>query len=209
VTRLIALVGLASLVAACNDFADFDREHRRDAARPRIVIDPETNPPPLSSPDGGVKPHDSGVPPTADSGALKPDSGPPADSCGHNASELQVFTLLNAERAKSGLSALKCDAAAVKAARGYSQQMCDQGFFDHIGPDGSTPASRLKAAGAVFSAAGENIAWGYPTAQDVHDGWMGSSGHRANMLSTSWDRVGVGYVLCKGSKAYWTENFLR
>lgn len=169
--------------------------------------------------DGGGGPHLDGgqlVPPS-----VKPDSSPapdltipdqgppPPPPCGHTQMESQVFTMLNQERTNRGLSPLTCDPAAVKAARDFSQQMCDMGFFSHYGPGGTTVSSRLKAAGAKFYGAGENIAKGYKTPQSVTSGWMNSSGHRKNMLSTYWDRVGIGYVLCNGTKAYWTEDFLR
>lgn len=168
-----------------------------------------------STADGGAAPQsDSGYylpdspPPQADLTPPAPDTGPPPPSCGHNSMEDQVFKLLNQRRAQSGLQALACDAAAVRASRDFSQLMCDKKFFSHYGPGGSTVSSRLKAAGAQFSYAGENIAYGYSTPQKVHTGWMNSYGHRKNMLSKSWSRVGIGYVLCNGSRAYWTEDFL-
>jgi uncharacterized protein YkwD len=48
----------------------------------------------------------------------------------------------------------------------------------------------------------------YPTAQSAHDGWMGSPGHRSNMLNPGWQRVGIGMVPC-GMNALWTEDFMR
>jgi len=168
-------------------------------------------------PDSGATPPgpalDGSAAPGFDTGTAPPpptpDSGPPpsTDSCGHNATEQEVFKLLNAERVSRGLKAYTCDPCAVKAARGHSQYMCTTKVFSHYA--NGTPSSRCKAAGATFSSCGENIAWGYATPAEVHKGWMNSPGHRAAMLSTSFDRVGVGFVLCNGKTAYWTENFLK
>jgi uncharacterized protein YkwD len=155
--------------------------------------------------DGGSPPLPDSRP-RPDSKRAQPDTGS-GTSCGQNAMELGVFVLLDQERANAGLSSLACDPAAVKAARDYSEAMCTQNFFSHTGLDGSTVITRLIAAGASFYTAGENIAKGYSTPQDVHDGWMSSPGHKANMMSTTWTRVGIGYWNCSGT-AYWTEDFL-
>jgi uncharacterized protein YkwD len=119
-----------------------------------------------------------------------------------------VFDLLNQERARNGAGPLRCDPVGVQAARAHSQDMCDRGYFSHTSPEGKAPWDRLRDAGAQFSAAGENIAMGQPTAEAVHDAWMRSSGHRRNMLNPSWDRTGIGYVDCRG-RAIWTEVFMR
>jgi uncharacterized protein YkwD len=160
--------------------------------------------------DGAIAPApDVGTPPPPPQPPT-PDSGPPPGStCGHTAIEQQVFVLLNQARAQKGLQPYTCDPFAVQAARGHSQDMCDKKYFSHTGLDGSSPSSRLKAAGATFSYSGENIAWGYPTPQAVHNGWMGSWGHRKAMLSPTFQRVGIGHVLCNGKTSYWTENFLQ
>lgn len=165
---------------------------------------------PAPKPDASPAPAPTPTPPTPP--APKPDSGlPPGslDACGQTAFEAKVFALANEERVKRNLPAYTCDPAAVKCARAHSQDMCDQGYFSHTGKDGSQPEDRLKAAGAVFSFGGENIAWGQKTPEAVHQTWMNSWGHRAAILSTSFNRLGVGYVLCKGKTPYWTQNFLK
>jgi len=216
----LTLAALCGPLWACGDDPPRQRglPARPDGGR-RIIVNKGK-----ATLDGGVGPQidpDSGQPffppPAApDTRAPPPPPPHPPDNgipkhpgCGHNTMEQQVFVLLNQERTSRGLAPLACDPAAVKAARDFSQRMCDQGFFSHYGPGGSTVSSRLKAAGAKFYAAGENIAKGYKTPQSVNSGWMNSSGHRKNMLSSYWDRVGIGYVLCKGYKAYWTEDFLK
>lgn len=220
--RLEGSIALALLLVTspgCGDFDSFSRRAGQDPAptKPnnnrRIIIngnggDAGVNPNPNPNPNPGQP--DGWVPPRLDSGtAPKPDtvSPPPLDNCGHNPTEQQVFQLLNQERQKQGLHLYKCDPFAVKAARGHSEYMCKTKQFSHYA--NGTPSSRLKAAGATFTSCGENIAWGYQTPQAVHNGWMGSWGHRAAMLSKTFDRVGVGFVLCNGKTAYWTENFLK
>ena len=64
----------------------------------------------------------------------------------------------------------------------------------------------MRDEGVTFGAAGENIAAGQPTASSVHQAWMNSSGHRANILNGSFARIGVGHAACGGSPR-WTQNF--
>ncbi|MFW6088055.1 MAG: CAP domain-containing protein [Myxococcota bacterium] len=96
------------------------------------------------------------------------------------------------------------DSAAV--ARAHSQDMCDREYFDHTNPDGDEPYDRLDHAGVSWTAAGENITATQSTAQGAMDTWMGSSTHRANILSESFGRIGVGYVPCDGEHL-WTQVF--
>lgn len=95
--------------------------------------------------------------------------------------------------------ALRC------AARVHSKDMADRSFFSHTNPDNESPFDRMERAGYVFSAAGENIAQGYPTPQAVMDGWMGSDGHCSNIMNPNFTEIGVGYY----DGAYWTQTFGR
>ncbi len=129
---------------------------------------------------------------------------PPGEACG-SAAESHVVDLANAARSMLGMGPLRCDPLMTQAARLHSQDMCDQGYFDHTGRDGSQPWDRMQRAGVRFDSAGENIAWGYGSPQSVHDGWMTSPGHRANLLG-QWGRIGVGLSPCGGDN-YWTQVF--
>jgi len=122
--------------------------------------------------------------------------------------EARVLTLLNAERRRRNLSPLALDAAATRAAQAHSRDMCQRRFFSHISPEGTQPWDRLRAAGASFKAAAENIAVGYRTPEEVHRGWLDSPGHRANRLNPVYRRAGVGLHVC-GDAVYWTELFLK
>ena len=123
-----------------------------------------------------------------------------------SAVEAEELELTNAARREAGLSPLECDEDMARAARLHSQDMCDQGYFSHTSRDGRSFTDRLDAQGVSYRTAGENIAWGQRTPDDVHRAWMGSSGHRANILGSQYGRIGIGHVDCGGSP-YWTQTF--
>jgi hypothetical protein len=114
--------------------------------------------------------------------------------------------LTNGARQAAGLTPLACDEALSRAARLHSQDMCDQGYFSHASLDGRSFVDRIVAQGATYRTAGENIARGQRTPDEVHDAWMDSSGHRANILGAGYGRIGIGYVAC-GGRHYWTQDF--
>ncbi len=134
---------------------------------------------------------------------------PPRRTVQLYAGEVQVLNLLNKERVRRGLSPVRLDVKAIEAARTHSKDMCERGYFDHTSPEGKHPWDRLRSAGARFSAAAENIAKGYLTAQSVHDGWQNSPGHRENRLNPIYTRIGVGLHMCDGKVPYWTELFMK
>lgn len=119
--------------------------------------------------------------------------------------EQEVIRLTNVERAKYGLKPLTEDWELSRVARYKSQDMHDRRYFDHNSPTYGTPFQMMKAFGLSYRSAGENIAMGYRTAQAVVTGWMNSSGHRANILNSSYTKIGVGYV---ADGNYWTQQFI-
>lgn len=125
--------------------------------------------------------------------------------------ESDVIDLVNDERAAEGLGPLSYDANLTAAARGHSQDMGLNDYFDHIGLDGSTPGDRITEAGYSWNTYGENIAAGYATPAAVVAGWMASAGHRANILNPNFCDIGVGYAYVASSTygRYWTQNFGR
>ncbi len=116
-----------------------------------------------------------------------------------------LLPLVNAERARNGLSQLRCDSGLAAVALGHTQDMCARGYFDHYSPEGETHRERLARAG-IYSPAGENILYGDPTADSAFGAWMGSPTHRANILNPPWTRMGVGTMECNGS-IMWTQLF--
>jgi uncharacterized protein YkwD len=134
----------------------------------------------------------------------------PDPGCG-NEVEQEQLRLTNVERAREGLDALECDPGLTIAARLHSQDMCDNDYFSHTSLDGRTFGMRITAQGVRWRTAGENIAWGQGSAEEVTQAWMESPGHRANIMNGDFGRLGVGYVECvDGSgraRPYWTQDF--
>ena len=131
--------------------------------------------------------------------------------------EQQVVDLVNTERANRGLPPYKRVTALDEAARYHSADLGQDNYFQHdsydrVGGNLVKVCSTWTRIGAYYSgASGENIAGGYSTPQSVMDGWMNSTGHRNNILSTgSWE-IGVGYASVNGSNYYhyWTQDFGR
>lgn len=120
--------------------------------------------------------------------------------------ESEVLRLVNIERQKNGLSPLKMSTELSNVARKKSQDMADKNYFSHTSPTYGSPFDMMKQFGIKYTAAGENIAKGYASAEDVMKGWMNSEGHRANILSSKFGTLGVGYVN-KGGTTYWTQMF--
>ncbi|MCG4586576.1 CAP domain-containing protein, partial [Anaerosalibacter bizertensis] len=123
-----------------------------------------------------------------------------------NAEELKVVELVNIERKKAGLSPLSYNEELSKVARIKSQDMADKNYFSHNSPTYKDPFTMMKNFGIKYGQAGENIAKGYLSAESVMNGWMNSSGHRANILNSNFKKIGVGYVN-KGGTTYWTQMF--
>jgi uncharacterized protein YkwD len=123
--------------------------------------------------------------------------------------EDQVLDLINEERASSGLNALTRDSRLDTAARLHSADMACSNYFAHDSLDGSTPWDRIRRQGYEYWSAAENIAAGYATPADVVAGWMGSSGHKANILNPNLTQIGIGYARTSTSKwkSYWTTDF--
>jgi len=119
--------------------------------------------------------------------------------------EQRVAELVNEERAKYGLSPLTLSTELSNVARIKSLDMHDNNYFSHTSPTFGSTFDLLKEKGISYRAAGENIAMGYQTPEAVMDGWMNSSGHRANILSENFAQIGVGYV---ANGNYWTQVFI-
>ena len=122
-----------------------------------------------------------------------------------------MFNLHNQERAAAGLSALRLDSTLVAIARRRAQDMAANNYFSHTSPSGETAFSLMSAAGYSYQMAGENIARNnYPDTQTVQvamQGFMNSSGHRANILSGGYRRVGIGAAVGAGGMKYFAIVF--
>ncbi|MGM0888733.1 MAG: CAP domain-containing protein [Bacillota bacterium] len=129
----------------------------------------------------------------------------PETSSELSAFEQEVVKLTNAEREKQGLAALKIDTELSKVARIKSQDMKDKNYFDHNSPTYGSPFDMMKQFGISYKTAGENIAQGQQTPEEVVQAWMNSQGHRENIMNSSFTHIGVGYV---ESGNYWTQQFI-
>lgn len=108
-------------------------------------------------------------------------------------SEDGMINLINQEREKRGLNKLKLDTNLRIVARLHSEDMFIRGYFSHYSPEGETVADRAAKAGVDFLVIGENLAYA-PTLELAHKGLMNSEGHRANILSEDYGKVGVGVL---------------
>ncbi|MBD8070631.1 CAP domain-containing protein [Bacillus sp. PS06] len=118
--------------------------------------------------------------------------------------EQEVVTLTNSERAKHGLKPLQIDLKVSEVARHKSADMKSNGYFSHTSPTYGSPFEMMKQFGVQYRAAGENIAMGQRSPQEVVTAWMNSEGHRKNILSSNFTHIGVGHV--EGN--YWTQMFI-
>lgn len=110
-----------------------------------------------------------------------------------NSYEQQVAQLTNQQRAKYGLPPLKVSLKLSHMARVKAADMRDHNYFDHNSPTYGSPFNMMKQFGISYSYAGENIAAGQKTPQEVVTAWMNSPGHRANILNKklhgNWPRL--------------------
>lgn len=118
--------------------------------------------------------------------------------------EREVVRLTNEIRAAHGLQKLSVNDALCRAARTKAADMAARGYFSHESPTYGSPFDMMRAFGVTYRSAGENIAYGYNTAEAVMDGWMNSEGHRRNILDPSFTEIGVGYSENGG---FWSQMF--
>ncbi|GIN63529.1 hypothetical protein J27TS8_35220 [Robertmurraya siralis] len=122
--------------------------------------------------------------------------------------ENQVIQLTNQERAKYGLKPLKANWELSRIARYKSADMRDRNYFSHTSPTYGSPFEMIKKFGLSYRSAGENIAAGQTSPQQVVQAWMNSEGHRANILNSGYTEIGVGYVKGGSQRYYWTQMFI-
>ncbi len=119
--------------------------------------------------------------------------------------EQQVVNLTNQEREKAGLAPLEVDSELSKVAQAKSEDMRDNNYFAHNSPTYGSPFDMMNQFGVEYQTAGENIAKGQQTPEEVVNAWMNSEGHRKNIMNGSFTHIGVGYVE-EGN--IWTQQFI-
>lgn len=110
----------------------------------------------------------------------------------------QLFALANLARMHAGVGPLKWDPALADAARQHCLRMAEEGPIAHRYGGEPSLTERAAASGAHFSLIEENVAVG-PSADSIHDQWMHSPPHRANMLNPNVDRIGTAIVAARGT----------
>lgn len=171
-----------------------DSENSEDSEKPDSSDTP-------ALPDRPSTPEEA--PPTVDIDTPEePDASDDTVSYGSYAEA--VLTLVNRYRAENGLSALTLDKSLCKAAETRAREIVST--FSHTRPNGTSCFTVLSESGISYGSVGENIAYGQDSAAEVMSAWMNSSGHRANILSSSFAKLGVG-VYQSGGTLYWAQLF--
>lgn len=124
---------------------------------------------------------------------------------GVNQAVQQVIDLTNAERRKNGLPDLKADTQLNGVAQKKSEDMRQNNYFSHTSPTYGSPFDMMRDFGVTYKTAGENIAQGQRTPQEVVQAWMNSEGHRKNILSKDFTHIGIGY---DSNGHHWTQMFV-
>ncbi len=172
---------------------------------------PEVEQPEQESPDYDV--------PEVEQPELPENNQPEQDNSGSNTPEVeqpevdienltsaqQVVALVNEERAKAGLSPVELDNQVASAALIRANEI--KTSFSHTRPDGRSFSTVLTDNGIRFYGAGENIAWGQRSPEQVMNAWMNSDGHRANILNSKYTKLGVGHFQDASGTNYWVQLF--
>lgn len=116
----------------------------------------------------------------------------------------KVYEIVNQERQAEGKSPLEWDETLGACAAKRAEELVEQ--FSHSRPDGTSCFTIYRDYNVNYSAAGENIAMGQTSPEKVMNSWMNSSGHKANILSDKFGKIGVGCYYANGSY-YWVQMF--
>jgi uncharacterized YkwD family protein len=182
---------------------------QKPAPTPAPTPVPEQKPAPTPTPTPVPEQKPAPAPaPTPAPETTKPAPAPVQTSGEFSAYQQEVLNIVNKERTSRGLSALKFNTEVSKVATLKSQDMIDKGYFDHNSPTYGSPFDMMKQFGITYRSAGENIAMGQRTPQEVMTAWMNSEGHRKNILNSSFTEIGIGIAKDKNGRLYWTQMFI-
>ena len=127
---------------------------------------------------------------------------------GFSKEQVEVLNLVNKERKANGLKPLTLNKELSNVANIKSRDMIEKGYFDHTSPTYGSPFDMMKKFNISYNTAGENIAMGQKTPSEVMNSWMNSSGHRANILNSTYTELGVGIQKDSSGTIYWTQMFI-
>ena len=187
------------------DVPDTDQPDIPDTDQPDVPDTDQPDVPDTDQPD--VPDNDQPDVPAPDQpGPDVPDNDTPDNETEADASIQRIVDLVNEERAKEGLAPLTLHSSATAAAAVRAKEI--KTSFSHTRPDGRNFNTALNEQGVSYRGAGENIAYGQRTPEEVMTGWMNSSGHRANIMNGSYTSIGVGHYVDANGVSYWTQLFL-
>lgn len=146
---------------------------------------------------------------TSDSGTGESDAQKTDERQAEMTQAEAVLKLVNAERAKAGLQPLTLSDKLTNIAYKKAKDMADKNYFSHQSPTYGSPFDMLKQFGVSYSYAGENIAAGQKSAEEVMNSWMNSSGHRANILNKNYTQIGVGFYRGGQYGTEWVQLFIK
>ncbi|MGD6817421.1 CAP domain-containing protein [Metabacillus sp. 84] len=152
---------------------------------------PDQTPPPEQQPNQGQQPDQNQQP-----------GKPEAEDM--TSIENQVVQLTNKERQKNGLEPLKADNSLANVAQEKSDDMQENNYFSHTSPTYGSPFDMMKKFGQEYQTAGENIAQGQQSPEEVVNAWMNSQGHRENIMNSEFTNIGIGF---NKEGNYWTQMF--
>jgi uncharacterized protein YkwD len=107
--------------------------------------------------------------------------------------EARMIDLVNRERRERGLNTLEFDPKLREVGRIHSGDMFERGYFSHYSPEGEDVSDRAEKNKVEYMIIGENLAYA-PTLELAHKGLMNSEGHRANILSPDFNKIGIGVM---------------
>lgn len=146
---------------------------------------------------------------TDQSGTGESDAQPSEERTSEMTQAEAVLKLVNQERKKAGLQPLTLTQKLTDIANTKAKDMADKRYFSHESPTYGSPFDMLKQFGVSFSYAGENIAAGQKTAEEVMNSWMNSSGHKANILNKNYTQIGVGFYHGGQYGTEWVQLFIK
>jgi uncharacterized protein YkwD len=121
----------------------------------------------------------------------------------------EIASLTNAERRQAGLAPFTISPLLMRAAQFHADQMASARRIAHVLPDARypEPQDRLAAVGYRWQAYAENVAYGQGSPASAVAAWMGSSGHRANILNPGLTELGVALAQGSDGRPYYVQVF--
>jgi hypothetical protein len=114
-----------------------------------------------------------------------------------NFSQTELLKLTNSSRTSAKLATLQISSQLDQAAQQKASDIVSGNYWSHIAPSGQTPSQLLASTGYQFIGDGENLAYGFNSANDVMTGWLNSLEHKANILNKDYSQVGFGIAESK------------